>query len=65
MFLDQIFPWKTAEESTDKTAEGILVAYIMVKKKKKRNPSGIHEDSSLNPGLNQRVKDLMLPWAAV
>lgn len=36
MFLDQIFLWKTVEESTDKTAEAILVAYIMVEKKKKR-----------------------------
>lgn len=37
MFLDQIFLWKTVEESTDKTAEAILVAYIMVEKKKKKN----------------------------
>ena len=26
------------------------------------NPTGIHEDEDLIPGLTQCVKDLVLPW---
>ena len=29
------------------------------------NPTRIHEDSDLIPGLTQWVKDLVLPWAVV
>ena len=29
------------------------------------NPTGIHEDVGLIPGLSQRIKDPVLPWAVV
>ena len=29
------------------------------------NPTSVHEDEDLIPGLIQKVKDLALPWAVV